>query len=195
MTNIVTLLGTVLILVALRDIFQQLFHPSGGGSLSKSLMVIVWGLFRRVAVRRPALLSLAGPSILLTIIASWVALLAVGWALIYWPRMPEGVLLQTGLDPSRQGGFIDAFYLSLVTLATLGYGDITPTSGWLRVLGPLEALVGFGLLTASLTWLLSLYPTFERRQSLARGYPLTRVARRGGRPRGDGRRGRRARPR
>ncbi len=174
MTTIVTLLGTVLIVVALRDIFQQLFHPVGGGSLSKSLMRIVWGLFRRVAIRRPALLSLAGPSILLTIVASWVALLAVGWALIYWPRLPEGFLLQTGLDPLRQGGFLDAFYLSLVTLATLGYGDIVPTSGWLRVLGPLEALVGFGLLTASLTWLLSLYPAFARRQSLAREATLLR---------------------
>jgi hypothetical protein len=32
---------------------------------------------------------------------------------------------------------------------------------------PLEALVGFGLLTASVSWLLSIYPVISRRRSLA----------------------------
>lgn len=176
MTLLATLAGAVLIVAALRDIFQQLFRPSGGGSLSRSLMHAIWRVFHRAAARRRVFLELAGPSILISIILSWVLLLTVGWALILWPRLPEDFLLATGLDPSNEGGFIDALYLSLVTLVTLGYGDITPTSGWLRLLLPLEALVGFGLLTAAISWVLSIYPVLSRRRSLARKAHLAREA-------------------
>ncbi len=174
MTLFLTLLGAALILVTLRDIFQQLFHPSGGGSLAQVLMKAIWGLFRRAAGRRPAVLELAGSFIVLAIIASWAALLAVGWALIYWPRLPEAFSFTPGLNPSNQAGFIDALYVSLYTLSTLGYGDITPSADWLRVVATLEALVGFGLLTASLTWVISLYPVFAQRQSVARDANLIR---------------------
>ncbi len=176
MTLLATLVGAVLIVAALRDIFQQLFRPSGGGSLSRPLMHAIWRVFHRAAARRRVFLELAGPSILISIILSWVLLLTIGWALILWPRLPEDFLLATGLDPSNQSGFIDALYLSLVTLVTLGYGDITPTSGWLRVLLPLEALVGFGLLTAAISWVLSIYPVLSRRRSLAYEIHLTREA-------------------
>ncbi len=173
MTVLATLLGVALIAVALRDIFQELFHPGGGGSLGRTLMGAVWRLFRRIAApRRRALLSFAGPSALLTIIASWVLLLWVGWALIYWPRMPENFSFSPGLDPRTQDGFVDALYLSLTTMTTLGYGDVTPSAGWLRILATLQAMTGFGLLTASVTWVLSLYPAFHRRQSLAQEISL-----------------------
>lgn len=170
----ITLLGAVLIFVVLRDIFQQLFVPSGGGSLSRALMRLIWGAFRRLSGHRQALLTLAGPTILVTIIGVWSGLLVVGWALIYWPRMPDGFLYATGLDPANNAGFVDALYLSLFTITTLGYGDITPTADWVRILAPLEALVGFALLTASLTWVTSLYPALRRRRSLARQITLVR---------------------
>jgi len=169
-----TLLGATIIAVTLRDIFQQVFSPGGGGSLSRTLMHLVWGGFRRMAAGRHTLLALAGPLALLAIIASWLALLAVGWALIYWPRLPEEFLLQTGLSSADNGGFIDALYLSLVTLATLGYGDIVPTNEWMRIIAPLQALTGFSLLTAALSLILSLYPVFARRQSLAQEVSLIR---------------------
>jgi hypothetical protein len=168
MTTFATILGIVLILVALRDIFQQLFNPSGGGSLSRMLMRLLWSTLRRISASRQTLLAFAGPIILVAIIGTWGALLTLGWALIYWPRMPDQFLYATGLDPASNAGFVDALYLSLMTLTTLGYGTITPTIGWLRILGPLEALIGFALLTASLTWVTSLYPALRRRRSLAR---------------------------
>jgi hypothetical protein len=108
------------------------------------------------------------------VIANWVVLLAVGFALVYWPRLPGGFAFAAALDPSQEGGFVDALYLSLVTLETLGFGDITPTTGWLRVLTPLEALLGFGLLTAALSWVISVYPVLRRRRSLAREVTLLR---------------------
>ncbi len=177
MTVLATLLGAALILAALRDIFHQLFHPGGTGSMSGALMSIVWRVFRSVARRRyPSLLSLAGPSALITVIASWVALQTVGWAFIYWPRLSEQFLLAPGLDPSEQQGFVDALYLSLVTLSNLSYGNIAPTSDLLRVLVSLKALIGFGLLTASLTWVVSIYPPLTRRRAFDQHIALVRDA-------------------
>ncbi len=144
MTILVTLIGAILVLLALRCVFRQLFHPSGTGSISG-------GLFRRSARRYPSLLAFVGPSTLLGVVSSWFVLLAVGWALAYWPRTPEQFLPGTGLDPSEEGGFMEAPYPSLVALSSLGIGTITPTTECLRVLVALEALVKFGLLTASLT--------------------------------------------
>lgn len=178
MNVLATLMGVGLIFFALREIFQQLFIPNGGGSLSRVLMRAVWRVFRRVAVRRPASLVLAGPCTLLTVIASWSVLLVVGWALVFWPRMPAEFLYASGLGDSGQGGFSEALYLSLVTLATLGFGDIVPTSGPLRALVPLEALIGFGLFTAAVSWLLSIYPALSRRQVLAHEVNLIRESER-----------------
>ena len=168
------LIGSILIIAGLRDIFQELFRPSAVGSISRLLMQNLWKTFRWAATYNKSILALAGPSILLFTILSWVILMAIGWALIIWPHLPEGFLLAPGLKPSSQGQFLNALYLSVVTLTTLGYGNIAPLDGWLRIFVPLEALVGFALLTASITWVLSLYPVFNRRRSFAHQIDLLR---------------------
>jgi hypothetical protein len=96
------------------------------------------------------------------------ALLLVGWALVYAPRMPEAFLYASGLDEERQGGLLDGLYLSFVAQTTLGYGDIAPREDWLRRLAPMQALLGFALLTAGVSWVLSIYPALARRRALAR---------------------------
>ncbi len=176
MTILFTLLGTTIIVVVVRDVFQTLFHPGGNGNLSRRLMRVVWRLFRWVARGEQTRLKLAGPVTMIGIFSSWTVLLVLGWALVLQPYLPEEFLLSPGLDPARQGGFLDALYLSTVTLATLGYGDITPETDWLRLIVPLEALVGFALVTAAISWVLSIYPVLSRRHSLAREVTLMREA-------------------
>lgn len=174
MTLLATLAGAALILAALRDIFQTLFHPSGKGMLSRTITHVAWHAFRSVALRWPAALRLAGPVGFLSTLAVWVFLLVLGWAFIHWPHLPEGFSFDVGMDPAANSGFIDAVYLSMVTLSTLGYGDITPGYWWLRILDPLGALTGFGLLTAGITWLLAIYPALSLRRSLADEIMLVR---------------------
>ena len=58
----------------------------------------------------------------------------------------------------------------------MGFGDITPASEALRLILPLEALLGFGLLSASISWLVSIYPALSRRRSLAYEISLLRAA-------------------
>lgn len=156
-----------MILIALRDVFHQLVHPSGIGTLNQMLVRVVWSLFHSLAIWWPATLTIAGPLAFVCVIVAWAAMLSIGWALIYWPHLPGSFLFSPGLSASVNGGFLDALYLSLVSLATLGYGDIVPKSTGLRMVAPLEALVGFALVSAGITWLLSMYPAISRQRTLA----------------------------
>jgi hypothetical protein len=101
-------------------------------------------------------------------IALWVVLLITGWALVYWPFLGDGFVYSSGLEPAQRQGLLDGFYVSSVALATLGFGDIVPSAGWLRLVATGQALVGFSLLTASVSWLIQLESTISRRRALAR---------------------------
>ena len=167
--------GVALIALASRDIFNVLFHPEGGIGLAGRLADLIWRAARRLRSRADGLFALAGPLALVAAIAAWAAMIALGWALIFLPHMPEGFRFEEGAGGKDM---VDALSLSLATLTTLGFGDVTPTDGWLRLITPLEALLGFGLLTASVSWLLLMYPVLSRRRSLAYEIHLLKKAER-----------------
>lgn len=171
-----TLLGVALIALALRDIFDVLFHPLGRGMVARRVVRGVTGAARRLPGGGSTIGLLAGPLSYIAVIATWTALLAVGWALVFMPQLPQGFHFDSGLDPARHSGFLDALYVSLVNLTSLGYGDISPSSSLLRLLGPVETLFGLGLLTASISWLISIYNAISRRDSLAHEVHLAKAA-------------------
>lgn len=171
-----TLLGIALIGLALRDIFDVLFHPLGRGVIARRIVEGVSSLARLLAGRAPTMRLLAGPLSYIAVVATWAVLLAVGWALIFMPQMPDGFNFDPALDPKTHTGFVDALYLSLVNLTSLGYGDISPAAPLLRLLGPVETLFGLGLLTASISWLISIYNAISRRDSLAHEVHLAKQA-------------------
>jgi hypothetical protein len=160
--------GSALVLLALRDIFFTLWRPTGLSRVSWTVARRGWGAFAWLDDHSPGLLTLAGPWIVLMTAAAWGLLLTLGWALIYWPLMPGHFLYGPGLIPELNGGLTEAIYFSLVTLGTLGNGDLAPMSPELRLLAPLEAILGFLLFTAVISWIVSLYPATARQQSLAR---------------------------
>jgi voltage-gated potassium channel Kch len=161
-----TICGATLIILVALDVFDALFHHRGAGLLSGAAMRATWRGVRRVATLRRGLLPTAGPLALVVVITCWLTLLVVGWAIVLWPHIPDGFRFAPGAA-AGEGAFVDALYISLVTLATLGFGDVTPATGWLKLVLPLEALVGLGLLTATVSWLLSIHPALSRRRSLA----------------------------
>jgi len=156
--------GAALIALALFDVFATLFSHPGRRSPSRAVVSVTWSACHHLPGSRA--LAFAGPIAFLIVVTSWVALLGSGWTLVYWPWMPGGFL-----HPARVDGLgtslLDSAYFSLVTLTTLGYGDISPAHGLLRLAAPLEALLGLGLLTASVSWLLSIFPVLSRRRALA----------------------------
>lgn len=168
MSILATLAGALLVLLTLGDIFEVLFNPLGRGRASRVLVKLIWRAFRRLGRdRRHSLLELAGPVAVVSVIGLWLALLVLGWALVYWPHLPNEFSLPANPDTSGAARAVETLYFSMSTITTLGYGDITPTSEWLRVLAPLEAMLGFGLLTASLSWVISIYQVLRRQRSLA----------------------------
>ncbi|HET9199000.1 MAG TPA: potassium channel family protein [Solirubrobacterales bacterium] len=166
MDIVLTALGIVLIGIALRDIFDVLFHPLGRGMVARKVVRGVAWLARRLP-RSDTLGLLAGPLGYVAVVSTWATLLAVGWALVFLPQLPGGFNFDPALNPAEHTGFLDALYISLVNLTSLGYGDISPATPLLRVLGPVETMFGLGLLTASISWLISIYGAISRRDSLA----------------------------
>ncbi|MDT0184867.1 potassium channel family protein [Microbacterium sp. ARD31] len=157
-----TVVGTALILIALNDVFQTLLRPSATGRLTHFVFRFGWALARR---RRRSLVSSGALTVLATI-GLWLGLLTVGWALLYLPHVPEG-FSYSGVDPERYAPFVEALTFSMVALTTLGLGDVIPAEPWIRALSPLEALTGFALLSASVSWFMQLYPALARRRAFA----------------------------
>lgn len=176
MDIVCTALGILLIALALRDVFDVLFHPLGRGIVARTVVRGVAATARRAPRRTGTLGLLAGPLSYIAVLATWATLLAVGWALVFLPQMPQGFHFSPGLEPAEHAGFLDALYVSLTNLTSLGYGDISPASSLLRLLGPVETMFGLGLLTASISWLLSIYGAISRRDSLAHEVHLAKEA-------------------
>ncbi|MGI0134953.1 MAG: hypothetical protein ACREBW_08370, partial [Candidatus Micrarchaeaceae archaeon] len=160
-----TILGIILICTSLQDVFQTLFHPASHGTMSDWLGKFVWRRFRRFSRIRKGLLTLAGSFSMFTIILTWALLVLLGFTLLYYSQI-KTFRTMPGLNSVRDYAFFDAWNVSIASLITIT-GDITTVSPWMRLAMSLEAVIGFGMLTASVSWLLSIYPVLEARRTLA----------------------------
>ncbi|WP_128378744.1 potassium channel family protein [Streptomyces cavernae] len=163
---LVSLVGVGLVMAVLRDLFHTLWHPTRHGGLSRLVMTVLWKLAKRFRVRR-RVVGLVGPLSMVTVVGMWAAIVILGWSIVYWPHMPGAFTFSPGSKAAQEPPLLDSVYLSLVMVATLGLGDIAPGEGWLRLVSPLEALIGFALLTATVSWVLEIYPALSRRRALA----------------------------
>jgi hypothetical protein len=149
--------------VALREIFIDLFQPSGSGTLSALVGRWTFQLARRLRF----LLAIAGPLALVIVIGCWTFLLAAGFALIYASSYPADFTMQG--EPHRGfSEFITLLAFSLASLTTVGTPDLTPKPDAIRMAVAVESLVGFSLVTASISWIVLIYPALGRMRSLAR---------------------------
>ncbi len=159
-----TVLGAAIIAYGLTDIFLTLLHPHARGRMTRGIVSGVWHLTSGLGPRARAA---SGPIATLAVVLAWATAQAVGWALVYLPHVPEGFLYNEGINPDRYVDFFEALYVSLVSLSTVGFGEVVPIEPIIRILAPVQAVIGFALLTASATWLLQLFPTLGRRRSTA----------------------------
>ncbi|ERG64404.1 hypothetical protein L332_08075 [Agrococcus pavilionensis RW1] len=164
MDAVLTIVGVAIIAIGLWDMFHTLLHPSGRGALSRRLLAATWALTKPF---RRRLGSVAGAAGMLLVVLLWVVLQGLGWALIYLPHMPAEFTYSPGLDADDYAPFAESLYVSFVTLTTLGFGDVLAVTSWIRLVAPLEALTGFALLTAAMTWFSQIYPPLSRRRALS----------------------------
>lgn len=163
------ILGIGIILIALVDVYLTVLYPRTGKSVvSLQLSKGIWQLFRWLShlpgFRKQDVLSYCGPTLLVAIASFWVCATAIGFALFLWPALGTGIQASSGKTPTD---FATAFYYSGYTLTTLGVGDLVPKTGFWRFVTVLEAAIGFSIITAALTYLLSVYNALTRRNSFA----------------------------
>jgi hypothetical protein len=169
---LITGAGVLLILVGLLDVFFTVLHYDGFGFLSsrlyRRLFDVVCLLTGPLPRKYRALgLSMAAPLMVPVTITVWIFLVSAGYALVYYAGMDgeSFSFSSSGLAPS----FMEAFYFSGVTIATLGLGDVTPLSGPYQAIAVSEALVGFGILTLSISYVIGVYGVLQRLGVLTAG--------------------------
>lgn len=63
---------------------------------------------------------------------------------------------------------MNAFIFHQLILTTLAAGSLTPRTDAIRMVAALESLIEIGLVTASVTWIIMIYPALGRLRALAR---------------------------
>lgn len=170
MTFIFTAAGVCLLLVIAFDVYATVLHASSRyGPVGERLNRWVWRLTRLVAFRLPRalrhrLLNVVGPLLMPLLVGVFIVTLIFAFALIYYPRMPAEFHLAYEQDGSR---LVDSLYFSGVTLTSVGYGDIMPRSTAMRFTAMFEAVVGLGLISLSIAYLLAIYRALERKRAVA----------------------------
>jgi len=159
--------GILIILAVLLDAFETVVLPR---RVQRKFRITTW-FYRRTWIpwrrlansirsssRRENILGYFGPVSLILLLAFWATGLIFGFALIQYGA---GEHVQLGNERITFG---DLLYHSGETFFTLGYGDITPTSGVARALAVLEAGMGFGFLGTVIGYLPTIYSSFSRRE-------------------------------
>ncbi|MGO9339119.1 MAG: potassium channel family protein [Terracidiphilus sp.] len=159
--------GVACLFAALFDAFQTIILPrraTGRFRLTRIFFVATWKPWvfftRRIrdVRKRESAFSFYGPMSLIFLLAMWAAAMTVGFALIYYA-------LGSPLNDSAQNlGFRSDLYFSGTTFLTLGLGDVTPHSGWVRTVVILESGTGLGLLAVVMGYFPVLYTAFSRRE-------------------------------
>lgn len=100
-----------------------------------------------------------------TIVLAITAYLFIGiiWSFIYytiWQINPQSFHIDVSREYELKPWNL-AMYFSLITLTTVGYGDIFPIGKWVMVLSNFEAMAGAIYLTVIVARLVSLYSTSD----------------------------------
>jgi voltage-gated potassium channel Kch len=167
---LLTLAGAGLLVLVFYDIYATILRATKypgpfSEMLNRSIWWLVTQLTRKLSRRfRHRILSAAGPLLMPLLIALLLLTLMTGFALIYLPRLETDFQM---IEAAHGSLFLRAIYFSGITLMTVGYGDILPLSGAMRVTALLEAALGMATISISITYLLTVYSALERKRAVA----------------------------
>lgn len=156
--------GVAVVVATLFDLFQSVVMPRptpGAFRLTTLLLTGSWLWARwvgdriRSPARREGFLASYAPLALIMLLASWMAALVLGYGLIL-------DALREQLRPPADHE--TAFYLSAISLLTVGFGDVVPVSGLSRTVVVIEAATGLGAIAMVISLVFSLFGSFQRRE-------------------------------
>jgi len=157
--------GLLIVVATLFDLFQSVVlpRPTPGAFRPTTLLLRGSWLWARWVgdrirdpTRREGFLGSYAPLALIMLLASWMLGLVLGYGLIL-----DALGAQLRPVPTDHG---TAFYLSAVSLLTIGFGDIVPVSSLARVVVVIEGATGLGAVAMVISLVFSLYGSFQRRE-------------------------------
>ena len=158
------LLGAFLLALALWDLFQTVVVPRptpGWFRIGRYLVRGGWRVLRSVPNGRPGgthdrLLGLFAPAATVALLVAWLVALIVGFGLILY-----GLRDELSPPPPNLGA---AVYFAATSVLTLGFGDIVANGGAARAVITIAAITGLGTVALVVTFLFSLYGSYQRRE-------------------------------
>ncbi|HEY0377073.1 MAG TPA: potassium channel family protein [Pyrinomonadaceae bacterium] len=171
-TAFFTVLGLSILLVVVYDVYATILHARGrSGPIGETLNRTIWraarfAAFRFPRQRRHRLLNTVGPTLLPLLIIVFIALLVLGFACVYYPRMPANFNAESAAA-AAETPWMTSLYFSGITLTTVGYGDIAPRTAGMRLTAMLESASGFALISLAITYLITVYRALERKRAVA----------------------------
>jgi hypothetical protein len=169
-TAFFTVVGLSILLLVVYDVYATILHARArSGPIGETLNRTIWRIARAISFklsrsRRHRLLNTVGPLLLPLLIILFIALFVLGFALIYYPRMPTHFAVQA---EANSPAWIESLYFSGVTFTTVGYGDIAPHTTGMRLTALLESASGFALISLAITYLITVYRALERKRAVA----------------------------
>jgi hypothetical protein len=171
-TAFFTVLGLSILLLVVYDVYATILHARGrSGPIGEVLYRSIWRAahsvaFRLSRARRHKLLNVIGPTLLPLLIIVFIALLVLGFACVYYPRMPANFNADSAAA-AVESPWMTSLYFSGITLTTVGYGDIAPRTAGMRLTAMFESASGFALISLAITYLITVYRALERKRAVA----------------------------
>ena len=88
--------------------------------------------------------EISGYGLRLGKIARFAVVIMLFFTLVNW--LLGGLIFESG----KVDGIVDSFYFTIITMTTLGFGDITPVTGVGKILVSLQAIAGFSVVSVAL---------------------------------------------
>lgn len=163
----VGLIGLLGLGLVLWDIFQTIVVPRPTPSrlrLARHVVPPAWRAWRAIATRtrsglaRDELLGLFAPAAAILLLVVWLAALVIGYGLILFALRGE-------IRPSP-ADIGTAIYFAGTSVLTIGYGDIIAGGVVSRLAVLTAGASGLGVVALVITFLFSLYGSYQRREIL-----------------------------
>ena len=157
-------LGVFLLALTSWDLFETVVVPRptpGWFRIGRYVVRSSWRVLRTIRESRPdrtfdGLLGLFAPAVTLALLASWLIGLILGYGLILYALRDELRPM-----PADLGGTL---YFAASSVLTLGFGDIVADGSAARLIVTVAAISGLGTVALVVTFLFSLYGSYQRRE-------------------------------
>lgn len=162
-------LGGLVVLAGLVDVFLTVLHFDEPGLIAARTYRVAWRTARALTGPLPGRLrslvrSMAAPLMVAGTLGGWLGAQVFGFALIYLPAVADRHDFDFGTLPRNLGS---SLYFSAASLTSLSFSDAEPRRLAYHWVAAIETLIGLGILTLAISYLLGLYQVLQQQGVLA----------------------------